>query len=142
MIRVRLASGPGEVREALALRHAVFVIEQQVPVEDERDGRDAEALHLVAVDDGRVVATCRLVRAGDAVRLGRLAVAPAARRLGIASRLLAEADAQARACGARRIVLAAQLGARALYERAGYRARGERFEEAGIPHVMMEKAVG
>ena len=53
--------------------------------------------------------------------------------------LLTEADARARALGADRIALAAQLNARALYERAGYAAHGDVFLDAGIEHVMMDK---
>jgi predicted GNAT family N-acyltransferase len=136
---VRPARGRAELAAALALRHAVFVVEQHVPMAEEQDDRDRDALHLVAVEDGRVVATCRLVRDGDTVKLGRMAVAPGARRRGIASALLAESETRARAIGARRIALAAQTAALALYERAGYTARGGRFLDAGIEHVMMDR---
>jgi predicted GNAT family N-acyltransferase len=140
MIDVRPARGDDEVRAALRLRHDVFVVEQHVPLADELDGRDDEALHLVAVDaSGAVVATCRLLGGGSTVTLGRMAVAAAARRRGLASRLLAEAEAQARARGAAGIVLAAQTAALELYERAGYTRRGDMFLDAGIEHVMMEK---
>jgi predicted GNAT family N-acyltransferase len=140
MTDVRPARGAGEVRAALALRHAVFVVEQRVPLADELDGRDETALHLVAIDPaGAVVGTCRLIADGATVKLGRMAVAAAARGQGIASRLLAEAEIQARALGARRIGLASQSAATALYERAGYRARGGMFLDAGIEHVLMEK---
>ena len=136
---VRAARGEAEVRAALDLRHEVFVAEQGVPLADERDHHDAGALHLVAVRDGEVVGTCRLVAAGDTGQLGRMAVARAERGRGIAARLLAEAEAQATGLGARRIALAAQLTATGLYDRAGYRAFGDRFLDAGIEHVMMEK---
>ena len=139
MTEVRPARDAEEVRAALALRHEVFVVEQAVPLEEEIDEHDADALHLVAVDDGRVVATCRLVGAGATVRLGRVAVAGSARRRGLASRLLHESEAQARALGARRSALAAQTNALALYERAGYTPYGDRFMDAGIEHLMMEK---
>jgi predicted GNAT family N-acyltransferase len=139
VIEIRPARDRAEVDAALALRHAVFVVEQRVPLEDELDGRDDEALHLVGVEDGAVVATCRLLHDGDTVKLGRMAVAGRARRRGVASRLLAEAEARSRALGARRIALAAQTEALALYERAGYAARGERFLDAGIEHVMMDR---
>jgi predicted GNAT family N-acyltransferase len=142
MTEVRPARDAGEVRAALALRHEVFVVEQNVPIDEELDEHDASALHLVAVEDGRIVATSRLVLDGATAKLGRVAVAPAARRRGIASRLIAESEAHARALGARRIALAAQTGALALYERAGYTAYGERFMDAGIEHLMMEKRLG
>jgi predicted GNAT family N-acyltransferase len=140
MTEVRPARDADEVRAALALRHEVFVVEQGVPLAEEVDEHDeTDAVHLVAVEDGRVVATCRLVADGEMVKLGRMAVGAAARRRGIASRLLAEGEARARALGARRIALAAQTGALGLYERAGYAPYGERFMDAGIEHLMMEK---
>ena len=138
-MEIRLARDDAERAAALALRHDVFVVEQHVPLADEVDGRDAEALHLVAVDRDEVVGTCRLLAAGETVKLGRMAVARAARRRGIASRLLQECEARARALGARRIALSAQTDALALYERAGYESYGERFMDAGIEHLMMEK---
>jgi predicted GNAT family N-acyltransferase len=136
---VRPARDADEVRAALDLRHEVFVVEQRVPVEEEMDEHDATALHLVAVEDGRVVATARLVMEGDTAKVGRVAVAASARRRGIASRLIAACEAEARARGGRRVALAAQTGALALYERAGYVAYGERFMDAGIEHLMMCK---
>ena len=78
---------------------------------------------------------------GTTVQFSRLAVRQSARRRGIATTLLEEADAQTRAGGARRLVLHAQTYARELYERAGYRPRGRAFVEAGIEHVAMEKTL-
>jgi ElaA protein len=136
---VRPARDAAEVRAALDLRHEVFVVEQRVPVAEEMDEHDATALHLVAVEDGRVVATARVVMEGETAKVGRVAVAAQARRRGIASRLIAACEAHARARGGRRVTLAAQTAALALYERAGYVAYGERFMDAGIEHLMMGK---
>jgi predicted GNAT family N-acyltransferase len=138
---VRPARDESEVDAALALRYEVFCTEQGVSLQEERDGRDGEALHLLVVDDGEVVGTCRLLIEGSDVKLGRMAVATSHRGRGLAAALLAEADAQARELHARRIVLAAQLTARAVYERAGYAPYGEVFLDAGIEHVMMGKAL-
>lgn len=141
MIEVRAAHDEREVRAAIALRHAVFVDEQGVDAHEEHDGRDGEATHLVALHDGAVVGTCRLLADGAAVRLGRLAVAAPQRRRGIAGKLLAEGEHWARGRGAARIVLHAQAYARALYVAAGYRAVGVTFMEAGIEHVRMERSL-
>jgi predicted GNAT family N-acyltransferase len=124
---------------ALKLRHDVFCIEQGVPEREELDGRDHEGIHLVAVGDGELLATCRLLLVGTTAQFSRLAVARSVRRRGIATALLEAADAETRAAGGRRIVLHAQTYARSLYEQAGYRVRGREFVEAGIRHVAMEK---
>ena len=139
MIEVRPARNGPEVRAAIALRHEVFVYEQGVDAAEEHDGRDEEATHLVALDEGAVVGTCRLLVDGDVVKLGRLAVAAAHRRLGVAAHLLTEGERWARERGGARIVLHAQTYARALYAAAGYRAIGGTFVEAGIEHMRMER---
>ena len=123
------------------LRYQVFCLEQGVPRREERDGRDGKALHLIAVADGQLLGTCRLVFVGRTVQFSRLAVAPATRRRGIATALLEEADRETRAGGADRLVLHAQTYALPLYEAAGYELRGPRFVEAGIEHVAMEKTL-
>ncbi|HEX5145603.1 MAG TPA: GNAT family N-acetyltransferase [Conexibacter sp.] len=138
-VEIRRAQGAAEMDALLDLRHRVFCVEQGVPKREEIDGRDGDAIHLVAVQDGRVLATCRLLFVERTVQLSRLAVEPEARRRGIATRLLRESDREALAAHARRIVLHAQTYARELYEADGYEPRGRTFVEAGIEHVAMEK---
>jgi predicted GNAT family N-acyltransferase len=136
---VRRAHDDGELEAALQLRYEVFCVEQGVPRREELDGRDSEGIHLVALSDGELVGTCRLVMVGATAQLSRLAVKPSARRRGIATALLEAADTETRGLRGRRIVLHAQTYARTLYERCGYRSRGRRFWEAGIEHIAMEK---
>jgi predicted GNAT family N-acyltransferase len=138
-IDVRRSRDEQEIAAALALREEVFCGEQGVALDGDRDGLDAEALHLVAVDDG-VVGTCRLlIEPGGTAKFGRLCVRASARGRGIAAALLAAAEREARAAGARRIGMHAQTDALRLYERAGYTSYGERFDEEGIEHLGMEK---
>jgi predicted GNAT family N-acyltransferase len=136
---VRRARGPEEVDAALALRYEVFCVEQGVPLSADRDGRDGEAEQIVAVVDDRVAGTCRLLLDGGVARLGRMVVAADLRGAGIGALLLAEADRIVASLGLERIVLHAQVQARAVYERAGYRQRGGVFMEEDIEHVTMEK---
>ena len=140
-IEFRRVHGEPEMAQLLQIRHDVFCVEQGVPQREELDGRDAGAVHLVAVADGTVLATCRLLFVGPTVQFSRLAVRESARRRGVASRLLALADEESRAAGARRLVLHAQTYARPLYDAAGYVTRGRVFMEAGIEHVAMEKVL-
>ncbi len=139
-VEVRRVRDDDELAAALALRVAVFAGEQGVRPDADRDGHDHEALHLVAVDPrGEVLGTCRLLVVDGVARLGRLVVAREARRRGIGAALLAEADREAAAAGARGLRLHAQTDARPIYDRAGYRPVGPPFEEEGIEHVTMEK---
>jgi len=136
---VREARSPDEVAQALGLRERVFCDEQGVSIAADRDGRDDEATHIVAVEGDRVLGTCRLVFRGRIARLGRLAVEPECRGGGVAAAILREADRVARRAGAEVISLHAQTYALELYIRDGYVERGARFMEEGIEHVSMEK---
>ena len=117
----------------------MFSGEQGVSIAADRDGRDHEAIHLVAIDRGRVVGTCRLLFRGRVARLGRLSVDPDRRGEGIAAALLELADRIAREGDADAISLHAQTYARRLYLDAGYEERGPEFVEEGIEHVAMGK---
>jgi predicted GNAT family N-acyltransferase len=140
---LRWASGPEDLVGAMSLREEVFCVEQNVPRAEELDGRDGEAEHLVALDprDGRVVGTLRLLRDGSRAKVGRVAVERGWRRRGVASRMLALALERARERGCVQARLAAQLQATELYERAGFSVESDTFEEAGIPHVWMGRAL-
>jgi predicted GNAT family N-acyltransferase len=134
---VREARGDEERRAVFALRHEVFVEEQGVPLDLELDEHDDDALHLIALDGGRILGTCRLAGA----KFGRLVVARDARGRGIGSALLEQCEQHARAQGHSRMTLDAQTSAVGLYERAGYTKVGDVFLDAGIEHVTMEKAL-
>jgi predicted GNAT family N-acyltransferase len=138
-VEVREALTDEEVAAALALRSRVFCDEQGVSFEADQDGRDPEATHIVAVDDGAVIGTCRLLFRGQVARLGRLAVERERRGDGVAAAILREADRIAGDAGAESIALHAQTYALALYETAGYVEYGPTFIEEGIEHVAMEK---
>lgn len=139
MIEVRAAEGHEEVEAALALRYRVFCDEQGVSLEADQDGRDPEALHVVALADGELLGTCRLLFDDGVARLGRMAVEADARGRGIGAEILRVAEEESRRAGAQKIRLHAQSSARSLYERAGFEVRGAEFMEEGIPHLTMEK---
>jgi predicted GNAT family N-acyltransferase len=127
---------------AYAVRHQVFVVEQAVPEELERDEFDAIAIHLVALRGDDVVGTLRIVAVGGrAAKIGRMAVLAAERKAGIGTRLMDRAVEIAGTMNVQDIELHAQLTASPFYARLGSREEGEVFEEAGIPHVTMRKTI-
>lgn len=120
-----------------ALRRTVFIEEQGVPADLEVDGRDGEAVHLLATDDGTPVGTARFLVVGDAAKIGRVCVLPDRRGEGIGVALIRAAMAEAKAMGLSRATLGAQVSAIGFYDRLGYTAEGEEFMDAGIPHRTM-----
>jgi predicted GNAT family N-acyltransferase len=134
-----VASGSPLLEAALELRREVFVAEQGVPAELEIDELDPGAIHLVAILDGAVIGTLRILQHEGAAKVGRVAVRAAARRAGIGGKLMERAAEIARERGFTEIILHAQLTVAGFYQRLGYVEEGAPFEEAGIPHIAMRK---
>lgn len=127
------------VAEALVMpvREAVFVCEQGVPPEIERDAMDPLSRHAIARDaHGRVVGTGRLLPDGH---IGRMAVSAPARGAGVGGAVLSALVEEARRRRMCEVVLNAQVHALDFYSRHGFEAFGEVFMEAGIEHRAMRR---
>jgi YbgC/YbaW family acyl-CoA thioester hydrolase len=129
--------------EAQAIRTAVFVEEQKVPLALERDAADIDAVHALARNRlGMAVGTGRLLAAdgpGHPARIGRMAVSRATRGANIGRELLEALMTAAGQRGDAEVTLHAQVSAIGFYRRAGFAAHGEPFEEAGIGHLEMRR---
>lgn len=138
--RVSEALWPRDAAELRRIRESVFVTEQGVPLELERDGLDIACLHLLARNaDGEAVGAARLAPDG---RIGRMAVLPAWRGRGVGRALLDAALALANSLGMDKVELHAQCRASEFYRRAGFREAGDVFMDAGIPHIRMVRQAG
>ena len=143
MVQVRVGGWDELGRDAQAIRREVFVDEQRIPAEMEWDGADPDCTHAVAYNRfGLALGTGRLLEHVPGVaKIGRMAVSRPMREAGVGRALLEALMEQARAQGFREAVLHAQLGAAPFYARAGFSERGPAFEEAGIPHQEMVRAL-
>lgn len=123
------------------VRTEVFIEEQACPPEEEFDGLDAEARHVVGLVEGEPVACARwrVVRYEDApaAKLERFAILKGHRGKGYGRPLVCHVMEEARAAGHRRMFLHAQKHLEPFYASLGFRSDGYEFEEAGIPHVRM-----
>ena len=125
-----------------ALRRIVFIEEQNVPEAEEVDGRDSEALHLLARVDGQAVGCARILVAGDTGKIGRVCVLRDWRGQGIGIALIdASLEALRKVDGVTRAKLGAQIHAIGFYENLGFVAEGPEFLDAGIVHRNMVRAL-
>lgn len=143
MIEVRCGGWAELGRDAQAIRTEVFVEEQKIPAALEWDDADAGCLHAVAYNRiGMALATGRLLEHVPGVaKIGRMAVRQPLRGGGAGRAVLDALMQAARARGDREVLLHAQTSAAAFYARAGFASRGPEFDEAGIPHVEMVRAL-
>ncbi|MCB2154020.1 GNAT family N-acetyltransferase [bacterium] len=133
-------SADGE--EARRIRLTVFVDEQKVPIEEEIDAIDPTAHHVLAVDEsGHACGTGRIFpdpKEPSHAHIGRVAVSASARGTGCGMAVLNSLIEEARRAGYKRAVLSSQTHAMGFYERAGFRAYGDVYMDAGIPHRDMD----
>ena len=136
--RIQNVQSPAEFEQALAIRYQVFVVEQGVPVDEEKDELDAKAQHYLAFLAERAVGTARLVRYNDTTaKVGRVALLDSTRGSGLGKLLMRHLERAAREQGFRSIVLDAQIQVIGFYEKLGYVAEGPEFLDAGIVHRRM-----
>lgn len=141
---VRVSADDPEFEDAMAVRIDVFVEEQDVPEDIERDEYEPESEHFVAYRDGdrtQVVGTTRLREKDGVAKIERVAVRQDARGEGWGIRLMAAAEERARDRGLDEALLHAQAQVEGFYEHLGYTRVGDEFDEAGIPHVEMRKSL-
>jgi predicted GNAT family N-acyltransferase len=129
---------PGELEHCYAIRTAVFCGEQNVSVELEFDGLDANCRHYLAWLGDEPVGTARVRPIGDRiVKFERIAVDIEYRGKDIGRALMDRAMTDAASTGTISGKLHAQTSASAFYEKLGFVAKGSLFIEAGIEHIQM-----
>ncbi len=143
VVDVELGSWSTLGEAAGLIRREVFIEEQHIPADMEWDSADASCLHALARNRfGLPLATGRMLEHVPGVaKIGRMAVRRSMRGTRIGRQVLDALMAEARKQGYREVLLHAQLSAENFYLRAGFQRRGEPFEEAGIGHVEMVRAL-
>lgn len=138
-VRIEITDWARAEAQVMPVRMAVFVVEQGVPEDIERDAFDAVSRHAIARDEaGAVVATGRLLPDGH---IGRMAVAASLRGKGVGGVVLEALVAEAARTGLAKVALNAQVHALAFYRRHGFVEYGDVFMEAGIPHRAMRRTL-
>jgi predicted GNAT family N-acyltransferase len=140
-ISVRPIVSPADRAAAYAVRRIVFHDEQGVPADLDVDDDDDVAHHVIALIDGEVVGTGRLVIHDDYAKVGRMAVLRDRRQSGAGRALIDALTAEAMRRNVARLVLHAQVQAIGFYQRCGFAVVSDEFDEAGIPHRRMERVL-
>jgi len=156
---VQIDRGNSYAQDYMRIRREVFIIGQNVPEEIEIDGYDAGlpgsgipegcpaakngVVHALALYKGVPAAAGRLIclaggkKEPETAKIGRIAVLAEFRKLGIGTALVKYLMWLSEKKGAARIILHAQCYISKMYEKLGFKAHGDIFDEAGIDHVEM-----
>jgi putative N-acetyltransferase (TIGR04045 family) len=141
-VTCRAANGRDELAAHHAVRHRVFVDEQQIFAGSDRDGHDDDPLtiHVIGLVDGVIGGAVRLFPLRDAAGTwqgDRLAVLPEYRAHGLGAPLVRHAVRVAGERGGRVMVAHIQLANVTFFKRLGWRCEGEVETYARLPHQPM-----
>lgn len=128
-----------ELFELYKLRVSVFVVEQKYPYQ-EVDDADRVAYHLWLKDEDGIEAYARVLPPGVTFSTAAIGcVIAVKRRCGLGSKIVEAAINVAKTnLHADKVTIEAQVYARSLYEKHGFRQTSEEFLEDGIPHIQMQ----
>lgn len=133
-----------QLEQAFTIRKKVFVVEQNVPEEEELDSfdvLDGECQHVLLTKDGVAVGTGRVRLVDEYGKLQRVAILKEYRQYGFGKVIILKLEELAAAQGATKAKLDAQVHAIGFYEKLGYSVQSEVFMDAGIEHVLMTKTL-
>lgn len=138
MYRVQSGHWDKLEQDAKFIRKQVFIIEQNIPEEEEWDDQDMISDHFVVYDQDQPIATARLLQNNS---VGRVAVLKAYRGQGIGSMIMLEIIRQAHQQDRKFLQLSSQVHAISFYEKLGFSIQGDAYDECGIPHIKMQLVI-
>ncbi|HET8828780.1 MAG TPA: GNAT family N-acetyltransferase [Pelobium sp.] len=134
-VTITKTTNPQDLQKVFAIRKTVFVDEQNCPPELEWENEEV-SVHFLAKFNGEEAGACRWRKTEKGYKLERFAVLKEFRGKGIAQEMI-KTVLDDLPKEANYIYLHAQLTAIPLYQKMGFVAEGEQFEEAGIQHYKM-----
>lgn len=128
---------PNELYDFLQLRELVFTIGQNCSEED-IDGVDKKATHLMGHENNTLVAYLRIYEKENKIFIGRVVTHPEHQKKGIGRQMMNEALAYCqRTYPTTRIEMSAQLYLKEFYESLGFKTDNKIYLEADIEHIKM-----
>lgn len=123
--------------DALEIRRQVFIEEQGVSENIERDSYDDDAVHVIAYDNDKPVATARLINKDGEYYIGRVATLKEKRGFGLGTIVMKALLEYAFENNINKITIHSQKHAERFYEKLGFIKYGDTYLEEGIEHVSM-----
>src|SRR6476620_3597029 len=140
-LEIKIANNEQQLKDAYKVRKAVFVDEQNVPMEEEIDHLESEATHFVLYQEGTPIGAGRLRLVDGYGKVERICVLKESRVSGAGKSLMEGIESFAKKQGIQQLKLNAQTHAIPFYSKLGYEIVSDEFYEAGILHQSMLKTI-
>jgi predicted GNAT family N-acyltransferase len=140
-VTVEVVRSMDEMARVIAIRGAIYMSEQRCPFEEEFDGNDFTATHLICHKDREPVGCIRIRYFADFAKLERLAVRHEGRGSGLAGRILDAAIELCRKKGYSVLYAHSQKRFLKVWEQRGFKRMGARelvFSDFDYVEVKLE----
>jgi predicted GNAT family N-acyltransferase len=128
--------------DQVIVRKEVFIIEQQVPINEEFDIHDCEAIQFIAYDNEKAIGAARIRLLPDKVKVERVCVLKEYRKYGVGKLMMTTIEDYTKEhTTLKKLGLNAQLTALPFYQKLGYQEYGDIFLDANIEHKSMIKEI-
>jgi predicted GNAT family N-acyltransferase len=129
--------------DQILIRKEVFIIEQQVPINEEYDELDKTAVQFIVYDRDKAVGAARFRIVNQKGKVERVCVLKDYRKKGVGKLMMDAIEQYVKRQGLtlEKLVLSAQLTALPFYEKLGYIAYGDIYLDANIEHKSMFKSL-
>lgn len=136
---VKKVSAAHDIQACFAIRHQVFIIGQDVSMNEERDGQDAHSDHYLLLVNQHPLGTTRVRYLDDVAKIERVAILAAYQKQGLGQVLMRFIIEELRQNPRLlKIKLGAQSHAISFYEKLGFIICSDEYLDAGIPHKDMQ----
>ncbi|HEY8364681.1 MAG TPA: GNAT family N-acetyltransferase [Haloplasmataceae bacterium] len=125
--------------DQIIIRSEVFLIEQNVPIKEEIDELDREAIQFIVYDEDTPIGAARFRIIDNYGKIERVCVLKTYRNHGVGRLIMNTIEDYAKEEGIKQLKLSAQLTALPFYQKLGYTAYGDIYLDANIKHQMMKK---
>lgn len=133
----KVVTNPDEMIKVFIVRRIVFVEEQGIPYEIERDGYDYPATHVLGEENGEPFAAGRIRALGEYAKLERIAIRKSYRGKNLGHKLTDFMIATVKERGFKKFKVHAQAYLTDFYQKHRFEIVGKMFTEAGIDHYVM-----
>src|SRR5699024_5483020 len=140
-MEITVAESKELYEHCLEIRKRVFVGEQNVPLDRESEEHEDFSTNILLRDDTPPSTVTYRPLYKETIMVERMAVLPEARGMKLGRRLMDFVHEHAGHYGYEKARLGAQTHAADFYEKLGYEIVSDEFEDAGIPHVYMERSI-
>jgi len=137
-MEVKIAKSSEEIDICYKLRETIFIKEQNVPVNRERDNDDNFAIHFLLFSGRTPVGVGRVVADKDVAIIGRLGILDEYRGKGAGFFLMGHIINYCKKNKFQKIILGAQEHALGFYKKLNFEVYSEKYMDANIPHFKMQ----